>query len=187
MTDSNSFQSKTLSDPFDPVFIIQGVPWIIRKVISIASLSMNVTQEVDEVGTKTLVFTQRVSIAISGLKEDKEVHVLDWREKFHSSVVFGTSSGRSRMVNLSTATGHDGKALDPLLTKDFLDEGEPGGDNNLYELIVHQTSGWVMEQMWGFGIVNDERRLIRKMVIRKGDKMAYTRGVYEWMGKEDGQ
>lgn len=186
MTDSNSFQSKTLSDPFDPVFAIQGIPWLIRKVISIATLSMKASHDVDESGTKILVFTQIASVAIAGLSEEKEVRVLDGREKFHSSALFGTSSARSRLVDLSTATGHDGQPLASLLTKDFLHQGEPGGEDYLYDLIVHQTNGWVMEQIWGFGLVDGERRLLRTLVIRKGDQVAYTRGVYDWKGKEDG-
>jgi hypothetical protein len=187
LTDSDSFQNKTLSDSFDRAFVFQGIPWIIRKVVSITTLSLKVAHEIDESGAKTLVFTQAASVAIAGLSEEKEVRFLDGRETFHSSALFGTSSARSRLVNLSTATGNNGKPLDPLLTRNFLQEGEPGGDNNLFDLIVHQTKGWVMEQIWGFGIVDDERRLTRKMVIRKGDEVAYITAFYDWKGREDGQ
>lgn len=187
LTDSDSFQNKTLSDSFDRAFVFQGIPWIIRKVVSITTLSLKVAHEIDESGAKTLVFTQAASVAIAGLSEEKEVRFLDGRETFHSSALFGTSSARSRLVNLSTATGNNGKPLDPLLTRNFLQEGEPGGDNNLFDLIGHQTKGWVMEQIWGFGIVNDERRLTRKMVIRKGDEVAYITAFYDWKGREDGQ
>ncbi|KAJ5636009.1 uncharacterized protein N7484_009322 [Penicillium longicatenatum] len=179
--------SKPLSGAFDPVFAVQGIPWIIRKIISIASLSMKVEKEVDEAGTKILVFTQIASVAIAGLSEEREVRVLDGREKFHSSALFGTSSARSRMVDLSTAKGHDGEPLDPELTKDFLDEGEPGGENNLYDLIVHQTAGWAMEQVWGFGMVNGERRLMRTLKIKKGDRVAYTRAIFDWKGRDVGK
>ncbi|KAK4939165.1 hypothetical protein LTR66_015030 [Elasticomyces elasticus] len=181
------FQNKTLSDSFDRAFAIQGIPWIIRKVVSIATLSLKVAHEVDESGAKTLVFTQAASVAIAGLSEEKEVRFLDGRETLHSSTLFGTSSARSRLVNMSTATGNDGKPLDPLLTRNFLQEGESGGDNNLFDLVVHQTKGWVMEQIWGFGIVNDERRLIKKMVIRKGDDVAHATAFYDWKGREEGQ
>jgi hypothetical protein len=187
LTDSNSFQSKTLSDPFDRVFAIQGIPWIIRKVVSIAALSLKATQQVDESGTKTLVFTNAVSVAIGGLSEENEVRVLDWREEFHSSTLFGTSSHRSRLVNLSAAAGHDGKPLHSFLSQGFLDEGEPGGDNYLYDLVVHQTNGWVMEQLWGFGMLNDKRWLMRTMVVRKGNEVATARAIYNWKGKENGQ
>ncbi|KAK3938594.1 hypothetical protein QBC46DRAFT_410038 [Diplogelasinospora grovesii] len=137
--------SKTLSDPFDRVFAIQGIPWIIRKVVSIATLSLKATQQVDESGTKTLVFTQAASVAIGGLSEENEVRVLDWREEFHSSTLFGTSSHRSRLTN-----------------------------------------GWVMEQIWGFSMLNDERWLMRTMVVRKGNEVATARAIYDWKGKEDG-
>lgn len=158
-----------------------------RKLVSITTLTLKAGQGVDENGEKTLLFTQAASVAIAGLSEEKETRFLDGRETFHSSALFGTSSAKSRMVNLSTATGHDGKPLDPSLTRDLLQEGDPSEDNILYDLIVHQTRGWVMEQLWGFGIINDERRLMRKMVISKGDETAYITAWYDWTGKVEDQ
>ncbi|KAK4150734.1 hypothetical protein C8A00DRAFT_17798 [Chaetomidium leptoderma] len=178
--------SKSLSDPFDKALAMQGIPWIVRKLASLATLTMKVAHEVDESGAKILVFTQGASVAIGGISEEKEVRVLDWREEFHSSPIFGATSHRSRMVNLSAATGHDGQPLDPYLTEHFLDEGEPGGDNNLYDLVVHQTNGWVMEQIWGFGMVIEQRWLMRTMAIRKDGEMVNARVIYEWKGKERG-
>jgi hypothetical protein len=184
VTDSNNVQSKSHSGEFDPIFAIQGIPWLIRKVISMATLSMKVAHDVEaETGTKTIVFTMMVSIAIAGLGEEKEVRFLDGREQLHSSALFGTSAAQSRLVHLATAKGHDGEPLNPSLYREFLPEGESGGENNLYDLIVHQTNGWIMEQVWGFGMVNGERHLIRTLVIKKGDKVAYTKAVYDWNGK----
>jgi len=184
LTDSNSLQNKALSESFEPAFVFQGIPWMIRKLVSIVTLSLKVAHGTDdESGTKTLVFTQAASVAIAGLSEEKEIRYLDGRETFHSSALFGTSSARSRLVNLSTATGNDGKPLDPKMTRDLL----PEGDSNLLDLIVHQTKGWVMEQLWGFSVVNDERRLTRKMKITKGKEVAYITAYYDWKGKESGQ
>lgn len=56
----------------------------------------------------------------------------------------------------------------------------------MFDLIVHQTNGWVMQQIWGFGIVDGERRLMRRMVIRKGDEVAYITALYDWKGREHG-
>ena len=86
------------------------------------------------------LFTQAASVAIAGLSEEK-VRFLDGRETFHSWALFGTSSAKSRMINLSTATSHNGKPLGRLLTRDSLQEGDLGGDNILYDPIIHQTKG----------------------------------------------
>ncbi|KAL7929274.1 hypothetical protein V8C35DRAFT_315960 [Trichoderma chlorosporum] len=177
--------SKTLSDSFEPVLTIQGIPWIMRKVASMATMSMKVTQEVDDTGLKTLIFTQGTSLAIGGISEEKELRALDWREEFHTSPIFGTTSHRSRFVNLSTATGHDEKALNSFLIDGFLNEGEANGENYLLDLVIHQTNNWVMEQTWGFGLVNEERRLIRKMTVTKGDVVVNARSVYDWENKTD--
>lgn len=185
-TESNISQNKSLSDSFDSAFEIQGIPWIIRKLVSVTTLSLKVSHDTDESDAPTLIFTQAASVAIAGLSEEKETRFLDGRETFHSSTLFGTSSARSRLVNLVNATGNDGKPLDPVLTRDFLQEGKPGGDNNLLDSIVHQTKGWAMDQLWGFGIVNDERRFMRKMALRKGGKVAYITAFYDWKGRDTG-
>ena len=85
------------------------------------------------------------------------------------------------MVDLATATGHDGKRLDPFLTRDFVHEMGSKGEN-LFDLIVHQSKGWVMEQIWGFGVREGERRLMRKMRLEKGGEVAYITAWYDWTG-----
>lgn len=80
--------------------------------------------------------------------------------------------------------GYDEKFLDLLLIEGFLDEGEVGGENNLFDLIVNYSRGWVMEQFWGFGIINDECWLKRKMFIRKGGEVVYVIVWYDWMGQD---
>ena len=155
---------------------------MMRKLIGLTTLTLKADHGVDEDGAKVFYFTQAASVAITGLSEEKEIRYLDGRERSHSSALFGASTAQSRLVNLATATGHDEKPLDPLLTEGFLDEGEAGGENNLLDLIVNHSRGWVMEQLWGFGIINDERRLKRKMLIRKGGEVAHVTAWYDWTG-----
>ncbi|KAH6881840.1 hypothetical protein BKA58DRAFT_372266 [Alternaria rosae] len=179
--------NKTLSDSLDPAFVFQGIPWIIRKVISLATLTMKIAHSIDESGVPTMIFTQAASVAIAGLSEETETRWLDGREKLHSSTLFGTSSARTRMICLDTATGYDGKPLDVLLTKDFLREGKEGEEEHLFDLVVHQTKGWVMEQIWGFGMLNGERRLLRVMGLKKGGQAVYCMAWYDWKGRDDGK
>ncbi|KAI4682118.1 uncharacterized protein J4E88_005006 [Alternaria novae-zelandiae] len=178
--------NKTLSDSFDSAFVLQGIPWIIRKVISLATLTMKIAHSVDESGVPTVIFTQAASVAIAGLSEEIETRWLDGREQLHSSSLFGTSSARTRMICFDTATGYDGKPLDAVLTKDFLREGKEGEEEFLFDLVVHQTRGWVMEQIWGFGMLNGERRLLRKMGLKKGGEAVYVTAWYDWKGRDDG-
>lgn len=90
------------------------------------------------------------------------------------------------MICLDTATGYDGKPLDAELTKDFLREGKKGEEEHLFDLVVHQTKGWVMEQIWGFGMLNGERRLLRVMGLKKGGQAVYCMAWYDWKGRDGG-
>lgn len=179
----NFIQSKKLSDSFEEALALQGIPWILRKLVGLATLSMYVTQVVDDSGLKTITFDQTASVAIGGVKGETEVRVLDWREELNTSMVFGTTSHRSRLINLKTALDQYEKHLHPFLTEGFLEEGLVGADNNVYDIVVHPINGWVIEQVWGFGIVNGERLFIRKTLVTKGDEEVAIRGIYEWKGK----
>jgi len=144
---------------------------------------MYISQVVDDSGVKTLTFDQTASIAIGGVKGETEVRVLDWREEHHTSMIFGTTSHRSRLIQLRTALDENGKHLHPFLTDGILDEGPVGTDSNVYDIVAHSTNGWVIQQLWGFGMINGERWFVRKTLITKGDVEVTIRGIYEWKGK----
>lgn len=144
---------------------------------------MHVTQVVDDTGLKTLTFDQTASIVIGGIKGETEVRALDWREDLHTSPIFGTTSHRSRLIDLKTALGPDEKRLHPFLTEGLL---EADAGNNVYDVVAHQTNGWVIQQVWGFGIVDGERWFVRKSLITKGGAEVAIRGLYEWKGKTKG-
>ncbi len=157
------------------------MPWILRKVANLITLRMRTSHDTDETGLKRFYLTHMASISFIGLSEETEIRYVDGREEFHNSGLFGVASAQARLINLSpTAPGKDGKPLDPFLMDGYLKEGEPGAENILHDLIIHQSKGWSMEQLWGFGIVEDSRRLMRKIIMRKGDKASYMTVWYDW-------
>ena len=158
------------------------MPWILRKVANnLITLKMRTSHDVDETGLRRFYLTHMAWISIAQLSEETEIRYLDGREEFHTSGLFGVASAQARLINPSpSAKGKDGKPLDPFLIDGFLKEGEPGAANNLYDLIIHQSKGWSMEQVWGFGIVQDSRRLLRKIIMRKGDEASYMSIWYDW-------
>jgi len=103
------------------------------------------------------------------VSEENEVRVLDWREELHSSTLFGPALTGPLGKSIGCCRPRR-EALALVLEPRLSGRREPGGDNYLYDLVVHQTNGWVMEQIWGFGMLNDERWLMRTMVVRKATR-----------------
>lgn len=154
-----------------------------RKLVGIATLSIYISQVVDEAGVKTLTFEQTANIVIGGIKAETEIRVLDWREDMHTSVIFGTTTHRSKLIDPKNALDHEGNKLHSFLTEGILQES-PDPATNVYDLVVQSaTNGWTIQQLWGFGIVEGKRMYVRRTLVTKGNQEVKVRGVYEWKGK----
>ena len=44
------------------------------------------------------------------------------------------------------------------------------------------TDAWTANQIWGFEEVDEERRYVRHVVVRKADDWKQARLVYDWRG-----
>lgn len=64
------------------------------------------------------------------------------------------------------------------------DEGEEYGEGEglyLHSWVVNLDSGWTAEQIWGFEIVNGERRYARRVAVVKDGKYELARLVYSYV------
>lgn len=43
-------------------------------------------------------------------------------------------------------------------------------------------NGWTANQIWGFEVINGERRYVRHVIVRKGDDWKLARLVYDYKG-----
>lgn len=74
------------------------------------------------------------------------------------------------------------------LTEDVLKEGiqESGGDDGeKYMRIVIESSreGMTGEHVWSFEEVDGLRRYVRRLAVRKGEKVVVAKIVYDYVGK----
>ncbi|KAL8763114.1 MAG: hypothetical protein Q9184_001007 [Pyrenodesmia sp. 2 TL-2023] len=67
--------SKSLSDPLDPVLALQGINWLIRKAVSLATVTMRAIETKDTTGTTHIRVEQ---MATGGIKGETEERKLDW-------------------------------------------------------------------------------------------------------------
>ena len=69
-----------MSDPLEPALALQGIPWILRKLINLATITMFVKQDVDDSGAETITIDQTAS---GGIKAETEVRKLDCKYRFY--------------------------------------------------------------------------------------------------------
>ncbi|WEW56054.1 hypothetical protein PRK78_001489 [Emydomyces testavorans] len=179
--------SKKLSDDMDPCLELQGIPWIVRKAVSWATITGRLKQETSESGITTIHVEQ---FATGGIKGENETHQLDWTDYSHGSGMFGTQRVRTRWTTIGPdSLSGDGCPLDGFLTAGWLDEERETDDDQRPEegkhvqvYVVSDKAGWRAEQIWGFAMIEGKRYHVRRFIVSKGDKVVKVRMVYEWKG-----
>ena len=169
-------QNKTLSDKTDELLAFQGIGWMTRKAIGLATVTLHIKQYTEE-GTTHINIDQT---ATGGMKGTSEHRILDWESREHEDHVFGKLNGKSRWLNL------DGVS-DDFLKEDWL-EGEeeisgPAGELHIESYSVNDKNGWTAQQVWGFASIDGVRYYVRRVVVKKGDEVRKVRLVYDWTKK----
>lgn len=154
-----------------PYSVQQGIGWVIRKAIGLATLTLTVKQYVDDKGDTHIDIDQT---ATGGIKGTSEHRTLNWGELEHTDHIFGTVKGRSRYVPLSEVT-------DDFLKKGWLPEMSEGDAKMIQSYVESVGGGWTADQIWGFEEVNGERRYTRHALVKKGDQFQTARLVYDWV------
>ncbi|KAJ5544660.1 hypothetical protein N7535_006947 [Penicillium sp. DV-2018c] len=190
----------TKSNPTDPILALQGMGWLMRKTLSLATVTIHVHQYQDkENPSVTAIDAQQV--ITGGIKGSTEERRLDWEPRERDDPVFGRVSSRSRFVsgkaegdavrpvlevNTSTGNAEEDAKVQKFLTGEVLADGsksdgfvgEEGEGAFLQTLSRNLESGWTAEQVWGFEIVDGERLHARRIVVAKDGKVEYARLVY---------
>jgi len=148
-----------------------------RKAIGLATVTLHVKQYAD---SDKIVHIDIDQTATGGIKGTSERRKVNWEYLEHADHIFGELKGRSRWVTIDLVD-------DDFLKLEWLDgEGEKGGPagEHIMESWVEAKAGWTGRQIWGFAMVNGERRYTRRVVIAKGDEVLKIRMVYNWYGPE---
>lgn len=136
---------------------------------------MFITQYKDASGTEHLDCDQVLSV---GLKATTEARALDWQLRPHSDAIFGEVEGRSRYV--------DPRKLEPGLgaeRTEFLAAGWEGAEQ-VQSWVRNESSGWTAIQIWGFRLVDGQRRYCRKVCVTRSGSEEKRQAllVYDWVG-----
>ncbi|OCK82751.1 hypothetical protein K432DRAFT_380151, partial [Lepidopterella palustris CBS 459.81] len=183
--------NKSLSGDTDSVLALQGIGWLTRKALGLATVTQHLKQYPDAHNPSVvhIDFSQTVT---GGIKGTTELRTLDWQYRPHSDHFFGDLNGRSRWNTIGKIgegeMKREGGEADDVK---FLKEGWSAEslDGEVVESYVeHDNKGWVGWQVWGFADVDvggtKQRRHVRNVVVRKGKEVRRIKLVFDWAGKD---
>ncbi|KAL1984108.1 hypothetical protein VTN96DRAFT_9608 [Rasamsonia emersonii] len=210
-----SMDKANSTDP-DAILQLQGISWIVRKAIQYATVTLHVTQytETDPETSKPVVKIDISQVTTGGLSGTTEKRVMNWTEREHKDHIFGTVVGKSRFFrgskgadgkvrpNVDVQTNVQDEKVRRFLRGEILADGtevegflveEPTGDDLgegeglwLQSFVRNVDSGWTAEQIWGFEIVNGERRYTRRIAVAdKNGNYQLGRMVYSFQGRKE--
>lgn len=163
--------NKSLSDDYDRILQMQGVSWFLRKAISYATITLTITQYIDDTADK-LTHIDISQVATGGVGGTKEKRVLDYTWREHEDRIFGKVKGKSRWIKL--------KDIDE---DDFLKTGYDDMEGEHVQALAESIgNGWTADQVWGFEEVDGKRHYVRHVIVRKGDDWKMARLVYDYKG-----
>ena len=148
-----------------------------RKIIVNATITLTVHEEL---GPPTTVKIEQV--ATGGIKGTTENRTLDWTPREHKDYLFGRVMGSSRWVKLDKL--EPGRGLEEM---DFLAADWEGGLDQefIQSYVENDEAGWIVNQIWGFQVIDGERRWARNLVAKKDEKILKEKLVYDWQGEEE--
>ncbi|KAG6353645.1 hypothetical protein INS49_005353 [Diaporthe citri] len=163
------------SDDLDATFAVQGIPWIIRKVIAYARLEIEMKQQVsDEPDTKSATIINVKQTVRPGGFDTANRYILDGQTRHDTVPIFGAMSMKASYVSRAEVSE------EATLGREI--EDPVGGDGRvaIEERSGGVNTGWQTVATWGFEEVNGERRFCKYCITTKGDQKAEARLVYDY-------
>ncbi|KAG2159701.1 uncharacterized protein EDB93DRAFT_8076 [Suillus bovinus] len=169
--------SKYLSDDTDDILKLQGVSWFKRRAISMFTLTLSVKHYTDEGGKEHIDVGQTLSGGIKGTNEDR---TLDWEARGEIDDVFGAVIGQSKKVKVEEV---DDEFLNSGWTEDTVEDGLVLAVD--WSDTPKSGMDWRAEMIWGFEILNGERRHARRLKFTSSnnkDGPIFKRLYYDYVG-----
>ena len=130
-----------MSDPnaVGEILRVQSVPWVIRKTIALATVTLTINHNSDKEGVEHI---EVVNTLTGGIPGNTELSVMDWADRPHEDYVFGKILGKSKRVDsLETIE-------DPFLKKDWgVSQGEEQDGVFLFYDEGVGSNHWTAEQV----------------------------------------
>ncbi|KAJ6509394.1 hypothetical protein C8R47DRAFT_1098549 [Mycena vitilis] len=167
--------NKTMSGDTDTILMHQGIGWLKRKAIAVATVTLSIKHYKDDEGVEHVDIDQTLTGGIPGTREER---TLWWKERSTEDSLFGAIIGKSRRCQVSEL---DEEFLKKEWTADTIEHGV------IQSYVVSDTpkskTTWVANQAWGIQEINGERRYTRnvKFTGPKGEDIE-VKLVYDYVG-----
>lgn len=162
------------------------MPWVVRKILNYASLTLNISQAISSANSKpesldtpscnnvseASVTTLHIKQTVNPGGFDSEgYYPINGEEKEYSLPIFGDISMRLRYVNTSEISDE--------FLRQKLSEGSPS-KTVIDEIAHNKTKGWDARVIWGFELIDGHRYLTRNVITTKDEKAVKSRLVYDF-------
>jgi hypothetical protein len=175
---------------------IQGIAWVIRKAIGLATPKLHIKQytspapdsdlppsvthpgvseKIPGIGKDGLEHID-VATKVAGVNGTTEIRILDGQPRENEDDVFGGYTGAAQWVKIED--------LDIEWTKEgWLDEMKEG-KGVIRDLVKGRGKDWEVNMVWGFAEINGQRMYVRRCVAKNPEKTANVRLAYDYAGPE---
>ncbi|KAK3949279.1 hypothetical protein QBC32DRAFT_349566 [Pseudoneurospora amorphoporcata] len=176
--------NKSLSSDLDPGLKLQNISFLTRKLVTSVTLTLDVKQfsappsPPAEACAPAVIHIEIEQTGTGGIKGTSEKRCLDNVFRDHKDWLFGHVKGQTRWVS-----GDD--IEDAFLKSGWIETEEekkgPNGETHVLSYVESYTDGWTATQIWGFKILEGERRHVRNVVIAKGSERVEMQLVYDYL------
>ncbi|TFK71854.1 hypothetical protein BDN72DRAFT_816731 [Pluteus cervinus] len=163
----------TPGDKTDEILRLQGVGWLTRKAINLATVTLYV-KHYSEDSLEHIDIDQALT---GGIGASAELRVLDWTKREKEDRIFGHVLSKSRRIQVNE------------LGEGYLKKGwtEDTVQNGLIQSYVESDTPkshttWAANQTWGIEVIQGERRYTRHVHFSAGKEVIEVTMVYDYFG-----
>jgi hypothetical protein len=168
---------KGLSDDWDALLALQGIPWWKRQAAGLITVTEHITHTIspsDDV--HRILIEQRMT---GGFKGGEDEIFIDGLERASVHSISGAITSRASWTDPSDLE-------DEWLIEGWCggeeEKGGPNGEKHMKTVVKSEIVGWEMDIVWGFVMLGGERYHSRRMVCRKEGVVERARIIYGWLG-----
>ncbi|PYH84494.1 hypothetical protein BO82DRAFT_352049 [Aspergillus uvarum CBS 121591] len=199
--------NKTLSNPTDAILSLQGMSWLTRKALNLATITLHIDTYPDPEDS-AIIHIKIDQTLTGGIKGTSENRISDGKKREHTDHIFGHVQGQSRYIRGSSSSDGkarpnfafltksedpkvaqflngeilaDGKAVDGFVVEDLGQEFGDGEGLWFQSFVESLDNGWTAEQIWGFEVIDGQRYYTRRVVVAKDKHVEMARFVYSYV------
>ncbi|KXH56094.1 hypothetical protein CSAL01_10635 [Colletotrichum salicis] len=160
-----------LCDSSEPMLILQGMPWLMRKLANWISVTVSIKTWTDPETSETRFLLQHTPpLGLPGMSEERALN-------YEPDEVAVPNLGKLR-VRTRWGTVKELDHIDKYLARGL----EKGPNSMIHMMTEHLDVGTVSHQIFGYEEIDGTRFHVRRIVVQKGNEVARLRLVYNHTG-----